>query len=92
MLERLPDENLDFLAMDAFTSDAVPIHLLTREAFTTYQRHLKPGGVLAVNITNRYLDLEPVSPAAADRISAGTVVIVTETARRKLIIRPRPGS
>ena len=60
VLERMADEDLDFLAMDAFTSDAVPVHLLTREAYRTYQRHLKPAGVLAVNISNRYLDLEPV--------------------------------
>ncbi len=46
--------------MDAFSSDAVPIHLLTREAYQTYVRHLKPDGVLAVHISNRYLNLEPV--------------------------------
>src|SRR5579871_1735614 len=49
VLERMPSEQLDFLAMDAFTSDAVPVHLLTREAFKTYQRHMKPDGVLAIN-------------------------------------------
>ncbi len=61
-------ENLDFLAMDAFTSDAVPMHLLTREAYTTYLRHLKPDGVLAVNVSNRYLDLEPIVAQAAREI------------------------
>ncbi len=67
ILEKLPNENLDFLAMDAFTSDAVPVHLLTKEAYATYARHLKPGGVLAINISNRYLDLAPVvAQAAAD--------------------------
>jgi hypothetical protein len=51
----------DVLALDAFTSDAVPMHLLTREAFGLYLRHLKqPGGVLAVNVSNRFLNLEPV--------------------------------
>ena len=50
VLESLPSEQLDFLAMDAFTSDAVPAHLLTREAYTTYLRHLKPDGILAVHI------------------------------------------
>ncbi|MEI9812419.1 MAG: fused MFS/spermidine synthase [Acidobacteriota bacterium] len=53
-LEDMPDENLDFLAMDAFTSDAVPMHLLTAEAFKIYARHLKPDGVIAINISNRY--------------------------------------
>jgi SAM-dependent methyltransferase len=60
VLEQIPSENLDFLAMDAFSSDAVPMHLLTREAFRLYLRHLKPDGVLAVHISNRYLDLKPV--------------------------------
>ena len=60
VLEQMPSENLDFLAMDAFSSDAVPMHLLTREAFQVYLKHLKPDGVLAVHISNRYLDLKPV--------------------------------
>jgi spermidine synthase len=67
VLEALPSEQLDFLAVDAFSSDAIPVHLLTREAYQTYLRHLKPDGVLAVHISNRYLDLEPVvSQAMAD--------------------------
>ncbi len=67
VLQSLPSEQLDFLVMDAFTSDAVPLHLLTREAYQIYLRHLKPDGVLAVHISNRYLDLEPVvSQAMAD--------------------------
>jgi SAM-dependent methyltransferase len=64
-LEGMPDEQLDFLAMDAFTSDAVPMHLLTAEAFRIYGRHLKPDGVIAINISNRYLDLRNVVSAAA---------------------------
>ena len=48
------------LAVDAFSSDAIPVHLLTREAMQLYFRHLKPDGILAVHISNRYLDLEPV--------------------------------
>ncbi|MEO8050973.1 MAG: fused MFS/spermidine synthase [Acidobacteriota bacterium] len=60
VLEQMPSENLDFLAVDAFSSDAVPMHLLTREAFHVYLKHLKPDGVLAVHISNRYLDLKPV--------------------------------
>jgi SAM-dependent methyltransferase len=68
VLEQLPSENLDFLAMDAFTSDAVPMHLLTREAYKTYLRHLKPDGVLAVHISNRFLDLKPVVAQAMSEI------------------------
>ncbi len=59
-------QQFDVLAVDAFSGDSVPIHLLTREAFTAYFRHLKPGGVLAIHISNRYLDLGPVVGRAAD--------------------------
>jgi len=59
-LEREPPQQLDVLALDAFSSDAIPVHLLTREAFSVYERHLRPGGVIAVQITNRYVDLQPV--------------------------------
>jgi len=51
--------------MDAFSGDSVPVHLITREAFEIYFRHLKPGGILAVNITNAYLDLRRVMERAA---------------------------
>ncbi|HEV2196790.1 MAG TPA: fused MFS/spermidine synthase, partial [Candidatus Acidoferrum sp.] len=57
-LERQPLQNLDLLAVDAFSSDSMPIHLLTLEAFELYFRHLKPGGILAVHISNRHLYLE----------------------------------
>jgi hypothetical protein len=53
-------QNYDILVLDAFSSDAIPMHLLTREAFQMYVRHLKPHGVLAVHISNPYLDLKPV--------------------------------
>jgi SAM-dependent methyltransferase len=59
-LEKEPAQDFDLLALDAFSSDAIPAHLLTQEAFTVYQRHLKPKGILAVHITNRSLNLEPV--------------------------------
>ena len=58
---------LDFLALDTFTSGAIPVHLLTEEAFRTYVRVLAPEGVLAAHISNRHLDLEPVVAALADR-------------------------
>ncbi len=53
-------QNFDLLALDAFSSDAIPVHLLTTEAFQIYLKQLKPDGVLAVHISNRYLDLRPV--------------------------------
>lgn len=57
----------DLLAVDAFSSDAIPLHLMTAEAFETYARALKPGGLLLVHISNRHLDLEPVVAAIAKR-------------------------
>lgn len=57
--------SLDLLALDAFSSDAVPMHLMTREAFATYARALSPRGLLLVHISNRFLDLEPVVAATA---------------------------
>jgi SAM-dependent methyltransferase len=64
-LEREGGDTLDVLALDAFSSDAVPMHLLTLEAFATYGRVLDRRGVLAVHISNRYLNLVPVVAAAA---------------------------
>jgi SAM-dependent methyltransferase len=66
-LARQPAGRLDLLAVDGFSSDAIPIHLLTREALQVYRRALKPDGLLLVHISNRYLDLEPVLAAAAER-------------------------
>ncbi len=57
--------SLDLLALDAFSSDAVPMHLMTSEAFGTYARVLAPNGLLLVHISNRYLALAPVVAAAA---------------------------
>ena len=67
LLDRAPVA-LDILALDAFTSDAIPVHLLTLEAFRVYLRALAPEGVLAVHITNRHLDLEPLLAALAERV------------------------
>ncbi len=66
-LAREPAGRLDLLAVDAFSSDAIPIHLLTREALQVYRRALKQDGLLLIHISNRYLDLEPVLAAAAKR-------------------------
>ena len=64
VLERQIDagdgQHFDVLVVDAFSSDAVPIHLLTEECFQVYWRHLKPDGILAVHISNRHLNLAPV--------------------------------
>jgi hypothetical protein len=65
MLEREPDQQFDVLAMDAFSGDSVPTHLVTVEAIRAYLRHMRPDGYLVFNITNHYLDLRPVMAAAA---------------------------
>jgi spermidine synthase len=66
-LEAEPPQGFDVLAVDAFSSDSIPVHLLTAEAFEAYFRHLKPAGILAVHISNRYLDLKPVLLEAATK-------------------------
>ena len=65
-LEREPSQQFDVLVMDAFSGDSVPVHLLTLEAFAIYFKHLKTDGVLAMNVTNAFLDLVPVLKRAAD--------------------------
>ena len=66
-LERARSKQFDVLAVDAFSGDAIPVHLLTRQAYQLYWRHLKPDGVLAVHVSNRYLSLGPgVALAAAE--------------------------
>jgi SAM-dependent methyltransferase len=64
-LEDEPAKGFDVLAVDAFSGDSIPVHLLTREAFALYWRHLRPDGVLAVHVTNRNLALAPVVALAA---------------------------
>jgi len=64
-LAREPNQQFDILVIDAFSGDSIPVHLLTREAFAIYWRHLKPNGVLAVHVSNRYLNLSPVVMLAA---------------------------
>ncbi|MGZ5046562.1 MAG: spermidine synthase [Usitatibacter sp.] len=66
-LEREAPQNYDVLAVDAFSGDSIPVHLITVEAFTEYLRHLKPGGVIAFHVSNRFLDLKPVLLAIAEK-------------------------
>jgi SAM-dependent methyltransferase len=76
-LERESPENFDVLAVDAFSSDSIPVHLLTLQAMLLYFRHLRPDGVLAVHISNRYLDLEPV--LAGETRATGKLARVVDT-------------
>lgn len=59
-LEREPLQRYDLIAVDAFSGDSVPVHLITLQALELYFRHLKPGGIVAFHITNTHLDLAPV--------------------------------
>ena len=77
-LEREPKQDYDLLAVDAFSGDAIPIHLLTLEAFRLYFSHLKPDGVLAVHVSNRYVDLEPVVAAAARSLRKEAILVDSE--------------
>jgi len=65
----------DVLALDAFSSDAIPMHLLTKEAFVLYFEHLAEDGVVAVNISNRFLDIEPVLKGVADEFGLHALFI-----------------
>lgn len=67
-LERAGPRRFDLLAIDAFSGDAIPVHLLTREAVELYWRHLRPDGALAVHVSNRHLNLQPVLRRVADEL------------------------
>lgn len=71
-IEQLPEQTrYDVIVLDAFSGGSVPIHLLTREAFQIYERHLKPDGFIAINITNAYLNLYPVVRKQAEALGMG---------------------
>ena len=74
-LERQSSQNFDLLLADAFSGDAIPVHLLTLESFQIYFNHLKPDGLLAIHISNKFLDLKPVVEAAAQSFGARTKAI-----------------
>ena len=77
-LEAEPPQEYDILAVDAFSGDSIPVHLLTREAFDLYFRHVREGGILAVHVSNRYLDLKPVVRRAAESMGKEAVVVENE--------------
>jgi SAM-dependent methyltransferase len=97
-LEREPPRHFDLLAVDAFSGDAIPVHLLTRQAFALYWRHLKPDGVLAVHTSNKYLELGPVIALAAAENGKRAMAIVYEGDEDKqesnsewVLVSSRPG-
>jgi SAM-dependent methyltransferase len=66
-MEREAPQGYDVIAVDAFSGDSIPVHLITYEAVTEYLRHLKPRGVIAFHVSNRFLDLKPVVLAIAEK-------------------------
>jgi SAM-dependent methyltransferase len=78
LLEKEPSESFDVLVLDAFSGGSTPMHLLTLEAFETYMRCLRPGGVLVMHVTNKYLDLTPVIWKAAGALGLSCVDIYSK--------------
>jgi len=78
VLEREPPQKFDVLAVDAFSSDAIPVHLITREALQVYLKHIKPDGAVAFHVTNRYLQLAPVVKLLADEVGMEAVLITDD--------------
>lgn len=79
------NQRYDVLIVDAFSGDSIPVHLLTLEAFQLYLNRLKPDGILAVHISNQYLDLEPVVSAAAAKLDKEAVIVNHEITNSKAI-------
>jgi spermidine synthase len=74
-MEAEPPQQYDVIAVDAFSGDAIPVHLLTAEAVQLYRRHLRPGGVLAFHVSNSYLDLGPVVAQEAEHAGLSAVMV-----------------
>ena len=77
-LEREPPQGYDVLAVDAFSSDSIPVHLITKEALEVYLRHMKPGGVIAFHVSNRFLNLPPVVARLAKEHGLAVVLVSDE--------------
>jgi len=85
-LQREAIAPFDVLALDAFSGDAIPVHLLTREAIALYLRHLKPDGVLVFHVSNNYLDLAPVVAQLAQEIHYQTLEVKSHAVPEDLIV------
>ena len=78
-LEREPAQGFDVLAVDAFSSDSIPVHLITREALGVYLQHMKPDGIVAFHVSNRFLNLVPVVARLAAEHGAHAVLVDEES-------------
>jgi SAM-dependent methyltransferase len=80
-----PEQRFDVLSLDAFSGDAIPMHLLTREAFAIYERVIKPDGVIAFHLTNRFLDLPPVVAQIAHEAGFQAILVADRPPPRSLL-------
>lgn len=87
-MEQEPAQKLNVLVIDAFSGDAVPAHLLTAEAMTIYRKHVAPGGVIAIHISNRHIDLMPVVTALSEKEKLQLTFIETHTGDKKTSTLP----
>jgi hypothetical protein len=87
-MEREAPRNYDLFVLDAFSGDAIPVHLLTREAFALYERHLAANGVIAVHISNQYLNLEPVLRRMAHELGYASAAIYNNGSPDEPWVRP----
>jgi SAM-dependent methyltransferase len=85
-LERERAPRYDVLALDAFSGDAIPVHLLTKEALDLYLKHLKPEGVLAFHTSNQYLDLAPVIRQLGEGAGYDSVLVNSQGDDDQLIL------
>lgn len=85
LLEGEPPNGYHLLVVDAFSSDAIPMHLLTAEAMKAYVRHVAQGGAVAINISNRYLDLRPIVRQLAESVGWRAIVVHDQSAAGELI-------
>jgi spermidine synthase len=79
-MEREAPQNYDLIVVDAFSGDAIPVHLITAQALALYRRHLAPKGIVAFHVSNRYLDLAPVVRRLADNAKLASAAISSEDA------------
>lgn len=89
-LDEFGPRKYDILVVDAFSSDSVPVHLVTREAMKLYQHHLNPDGILALHVSNRYLDLSPVVFASEDSIGLEMFKVVHAGTNPEILPRDGP--